>query len=369
MHVLICGGGVIGASIAYFLGRRGIRSTVFERGRLACAASGKSGGFLALDWCDGTPLAPPAWRSFALHAELARDMEGEWGYRRLTTYGRLAGNFGRRGGRHHLDWLLPGASVAPLLGSTETTAQVHPARFTEAMMRAAQALGAELRHGCVSDVMLGGDGAAVGIAVDGETVPGDSVVVAMGPWSILASAWLPLPAVYGLKGTASYSTPGRASRPKRCFANISRRTARRKTPRCSRAATARPMSAPFRARRHCLSTPWRSRPIPAPSSAWNAFAATFHLRLRQKESEARQACFRPVTHDGLPLIGAVPGVPAAFVATGHSVWGILNAPATGEAMAELIADGAARSVDLSPFNPGRLPPLDPARLKLASGRS
>ena len=66
---------------------------------------------------------------------------------------------------------------------------------------------------------------------------------------------------------------------------------------------------------------------------------------------ARQACYRPVTAHGLPLIGSVPGVAGAFVATGHSVWGILNAPATGEALAELIVDGAARTVDLSAFAP------------------
>jgi glycine/D-amino acid oxidase-like deaminating enzyme len=79
--------------------------------------------------------------------------------------------------------------------------------------------------------------------------------------------------------------------------------------------------------------------------------------------KARQACFRPVTEDGLPLIGAVPGIDGAYVATGHSVWGMLNAPATGEAMSELILDGAAHRVDLAPFAPGRLPPLDPARLR------
>ncbi len=66
----------------------------------------------------------------------------------------------------------------------------------------------------------------------------------------------------------------------------------------------------------------------------------------------------------MPLIGFVPGVAGAYVATGHSVWGILNAPATGEAMAELITEGAARTVDLSPFDPARLPPLDPARLRM-----
>jgi glycine/D-amino acid oxidase-like deaminating enzyme len=80
---------------------------------------------------------------------------------------------------------------------------------------------------------------------------------------------------------------------------------------------------------------------------------------------ARQACFRPVTEDGLPLIGKVPELDGAYVATGHSVWGILNAPATGEAMAELILDGTATTVDLSPFDPGRLPAFDPARLGMA----
>jgi glycine/D-amino acid oxidase-like deaminating enzyme len=78
---------------------------------------------------------------------------------------------------------------------------------------------------------------------------------------------------------------------------------------------------------------------------------------------ARQACFRPETEDGLPLIGKVPQIEGAYVATGHSVWGILNAPATGEALAELIADGVARSTDLRPFDPIRLRPLDPSLLR------
>src|SRR3979411_539 len=90
--------------------------------------------------------------------------------------------------------------------------------------------------------------------------------------------------------------------------------------------------------------------------------AAFSPTLASAEILARQACFRPVTSDGLPLIGPVPGVAGAYVATGHSVWGILHAPATGEAISELIVDGAAHTVDLSPFDPGRLAPLDPGRL-------
>jgi glycine/D-amino acid oxidase-like deaminating enzyme len=56
------------------------------------------------------------------------------------------------------------------------------------------------------------------------------------------------------------------------------------------------------------------------------------------------------------MIGPVPGARGAYVATGHGPWGMLNAPATGLALTELIADGAARSVDLRPFYPDRLPP-------------
>jgi glycine/D-amino acid oxidase-like deaminating enzyme len=57
-------------------------------------------------------------------------------------------------------------------------------------------------------------------------------------------------------------------------------------------------------------------------------------------------------------------VRGAYVATGHSVWGILNAPATGEAVAELLLDGET-TIDLSPFDPARLPVLDPRRLSMS----
>src|SRR2546429_2701902 len=85
-HVLVCGAGVVGASVAYFLARRGIAVTVVERSGVACAASGKSGGFLALDWCDDSPLGPLARASFALHADLAARLKSDYGYRRMDTY-------------------------------------------------------------------------------------------------------------------------------------------------------------------------------------------------------------------------------------------------------------------------------------------
>ncbi|MBI1735456.1 MAG: FAD-binding oxidoreductase [Candidatus Rokubacteria bacterium] len=64
-----------------------------------------------------------------------------------------------------------------------------------------------------------------------------------------------------------------------------------------------------------------------------------------------------LTDDGLPLIGRIRGLAGAYVATGRGPWGMLSAPATGLALAELIVDGAPSLLDLSPFDPARLPPV------------
>src|SRR2546425_8116219 len=82
-------------------------------------------------------------------------------------------------------------------------------------------------------------------------------------------------------------------------------------------------------------------------------AGRVSTRLAAARITRRQACYRPVTDDGLPLIGRVPGVKGAYVATGHGPWGMLNAPATGLALTELIADGAPKLLDLRAFDPAR----------------
>ncbi len=174
-----------------------------ERTRLASAASSKSGGFLALDRCDGTALEQLARRSFHLHARLAGELAGEWGYRPLTTYSGRArvAQTGHRHRRADRAWLSDVVRVEPCLGTNRTTAQVQPEQFTTAMMRAALANGAELHIGQATDLVLNTERAKIkGIVLKEEVIPCEAVVIAMGPWSRLASEWLPLPAVYGLKG-------------------------------------------------------------------------------------------------------------------------------------------------------------------------
>lgn len=64
------------------------------------------------------------------------------------------------------------------------------------------------------------------------------------------------------------------------------------------------------------------------------------------------AGLRPVTPDGLPVIGRLPDYENAFVATGHAMLGVTLAPATAAAVAELMCGGDAQA-DLRPFDPAR----------------
>ncbi|HWO71303.1 MAG TPA: FAD-dependent oxidoreductase [Actinomycetota bacterium] len=62
--------------------------------------------------------------------------------------------------------------------------------------------------------------------------------------------------------------------------------------------------------------------------------------------------FRPLTADGLPVIGPAPGVDGLILATGHGTLGFTQAPATGKVVAEL-AGGERPSVPIEAFRPDR----------------
>lgn len=61
---------------------------------------------------------------------------------------------------------------------------------------------------------------------------------------------------------------------------------------------------------------------------------------------------RPASGDGLPILGEVPGVTGAYLATGHGPTGLTLGPYSGKVAAELV-HGERPSVDLDPFRPSR----------------
>lgn len=59
---------------------------------------------------------------------------------------------------------------------------------------------------------------------------------------------------------------------------------------------------------------------------------------------------RPVTPDGLPIVGEVPGEPGLFLATGHGMLGVTLAPATAALLAPVVL-GERPADELAPFAP------------------
>jgi glycine/D-amino acid oxidase-like deaminating enzyme len=271
----------------------------------------------------------------------AEEIAEDWGYRRLDTYGGFAG-FRRRRSAYDLGWLSDDVTVAQALGSPETTAQVHPGQFTAALMRAAEAQGAELRLGRVTGITQY-EGRATGVEVDGNVVEGDAMVIAMGPWSILAACWLPVPAVFGLKGHSLVFDTGAKIPAEAAFLEYQERSGAVLTPELFPRTDGTTYVCAISSEEPLPVDPARVAPDPGAIARLEAMCSSMSPVLASAKILARQACYRPVTRDGLPLIGPVPGVAGAYIATGHSVWGILNAPATGEAMAELIVDGTAQA--------------------------
>ena len=321
-HVIVCGAGVVGASVAYFLARRGVRVTVVERSGVACAASGKSGGFLALDWCDGSPLGPLARESFALHAELARELGTDHGYRRMETFMLAARERGGRPGGHRVPapaWLDGEGTVIEALGTAETTAQVDPARFTAGAARSGAGPWRGAAAGCR------GEGAARRRRRPlGERRRhrrrGRCRRPGHGPVDGPRRRGLPLPRIRGLKGH-SVTLAAAGVPPHALFVDYRTADGQRFEPEIF----PRPGGEVY----VCgMADP---APLPASPDAVEVSedacavlaraAGRVSTHLASARVIRRQACYRPVTDDGLPLIGPVPGVAGAFVATGHGPGG------------------------------------------------
>ncbi len=232
------------------------------------------------------------------------------------------------------------------------------------MMKSAQDLGAKLHVGEAAALVRSADGAAVtGVSVGGDIIEADAVVIAMGPWSVLAAQWLRLPAVYGLQSPSLVYNTGTDVPADALFLECEGENGEQVSVELFPRGDGTTHITAFSDQRPLPVDPAAVAPDPAAIERLQAIAERLSPAFRPERVVARQSCFRPVTQDGLPLIGKVPGAAGAYVATGHSVWGILNAPATGEALAELIADGTARSTDLKPFDPNRMRALDPAMLR------
>jgi D-amino-acid dehydrogenase len=207
MQVIVVGAGVLGASVAYHLVRRGVGVTVFDRrhqGRATSAGAGIICPWLSAIEDDHYRAIASAGASYypRLVSYLREDGESELGYRRVGALVVPEGPSLLDGVEQKLavrkaDWpeigavrrLTPAQATALFPPLAETRAAVHiegaarvDGRFLNAaLLAAARKRGATLRDN--ADQILVSQGRVRGVRTEGATVEADVVVVTAGAWA------------------------------------------------------------------------------------------------------------------------------------------------------------------------------------------
>ncbi|KAM9894023.1 hypothetical protein OXX79_008971 [Metschnikowia pulcherrima] len=416
-HIVIVGAGIIGVCTAYFLVKhpkfdpKKHHISLVESKRVAGGASGKAGGLLAL-WAFPSQLVP---LSFELHQQLSDlyDGENEWDYRRLTTLS-IEGDISgvpdeapesdeeseedahadaieiRTGGEGKppkktlratkqanrklppdLTWMSEElVTGCHSLGGEDTTAQVHPYKFTNFLLRKAveESHGAlELILGKVNKVLYSMEtGGVTGIQYEPTSVKaaqldstqgpirleGDQVVLSVGPWT---SKILPDCPISGLRAHSITVAPyqDQSVSPYAIFTEY-------------KAAKGSYVSPEIYARKDevyvcgegdsAVDVPETTDDVEVVKSKCDDIfkqAGKMSPSLRKGKILKRQACYLPVLDvpsSSGPLIGET-NVENLYLCSGHSCWGINNAPGSGKIMSELLLEGRATSANISSLDP------------------
>ena len=339
--VAIVGGGIVGCAAAAFLAEAGARVELFERDRLAGAASGRNSG----------SIQHPFDRVLAdLHFETLRH------YRELEGF-RLpdepAGVLMLARERAALDseradigrlWpelaptLLAGSELhrlEPGLGPRlwacriETGYPVRPAAATLAFAERARRAGALLHEGRVAWPWLKA-GRARGLIAGHEHCAAGAVLVAAGPWAPEVidptRAWRPIVPLWGVVVEVELADPPRHVLEE---AGVKAVAGGEVGSLFSLVAADGAVSVG--------STFLREEPDPGPwAPALCQAGSPFVPALARAEVIRTRACARPQSLDGRPLVGPAPEVEGMWVAAGHGPWGLSAGPATARLAADAL---------------------------------
>jgi glycine/D-amino acid oxidase-like deaminating enzyme len=359
-RVAIAGAGIIGTSTAYYLAQNHDITAITlinVTGQVAPAASGKAGGFLALDWNDGTATGPLTRRSFALHQELSDRFGADTiQYRRLTCAAISASTSGvkpKAAKLRTVEWATGGANVRSL-GDESTIAQVHPRLLAEALGN--NTPGGTLVQGRVVGEAIDPDTGKFrgALLADGSVVDADALIYCCGPWSaniMLGVKYhsVVVPTTRVLSQSVFFQGHGDPE----VYVRPDQTAYCTGFPEPARTVTEAPGQEQVQ--------PDRIEAILNAVKACGGGGGDGNNELnldRDNEAVIQQACYLPTTDDGLPIMGQLDGKENVYVAAGHSCWGILLGPATGECMASLVATGkSTNAINLAPFRPQRYPQM------------
>jgi len=356
----------MGCSAAYWLSKEGYKVLVLEKEALAGGASGMA----SAHWrkaLEDERLSELAWLSFQLHQGLACVLPQESGidigYREQPM---IYPAFSAEEVENFKSWLsalrrydpsvrwLEGQAlweVEPHLnrdvlgGLVFQGAQVMAYRFVLALVEAAERRGMDLRHGEVVGLQSNG-GRVTGVQLrQGEIIATETVVLAMGPWSQRAAAWVGLKIpVYPVRGQIlELLVPDPQLHASLSYGDM---YLLHKVDGTTLAGTTYEQDSGF-----------ANHPTPAGLEA--IIDATVRMAPSLEEAQVADhiSGLRPASGDSLPLIGLIPGWQGLYIVSGHDRKGMGLSVISTRIIADLIVKGRS-PVPIEMFDPGRFGPME-----------
>jgi glycine oxidase len=365
--VVVVGAGVMGCGTAYWLSKEGYKVLVLEQEAIACGASGMAAAMLeavghGARLPTDDPLTALALAGFGLHQELGRTLSEEAGVdigykenpvlhpafsaQEVATLEPLALELQRQ--NPAVRWLEgqalwevePRVNRQALGALLSYQAQVLAYRFVLALARAAERRGMEIRHGEVVG-LDGHAGRVTGVRLRrGDLIPASTVVLAMGPWSQQAAAWvgLQLP-IYPVRGQLlELRVPDPQLQASIAYGGM---YLVHKADGITLAGTTEEHDSGF-----------VNQPTAAGRQAILEAALKMAPSLEEAQVVDQVSGLRPCSADRLPLIGPVPGWHGVYIVAGHFRSGMLLSAISTRIIADLITQGKS-AMPIEAFDPGR----------------
>ncbi|RFA19837.1 NAD(P)/FAD-dependent oxidoreductase [Subtercola boreus] len=381
MKVIVIGGGIIGAATARSLARRGIATTVLERGRnVGGTSSAGEGNLLLSDKGPGDELRLTQYSSTLwprVDAELADELGPGFPSVEFERKGGVVVATTAEGAQPLLDFAAAQRSAGVIAHAVQPNdarclephlnpditaavhypedAQVQPVIMTEALIASAMLSGAQFSE---NEAVLAGirnpQGALVGVTTTKRALYADAVIVASGPWSgeVAALLGVNLPV-----------------RPRRGMVLVTSRMPHRILHKVYDADYVGAVGSGEAALQtsSVVETTAAGTVLIGSSRQQVGFDSRLDVAvLRELAQKALRLFpflagipvmrsyggFRPFMPDHLPVIGPDPRLPGLWHATGHEGAGIGLSVATGALLADLLT-GVAPAIDVLPFSPSR----------------
>ena len=383
---VVIGGGIAGASTLYYLARMGLRNTVLlEKGELASGSTGDSAAMVRQHYSNEVSIRLVA-ESLRFFQEFADEFDGAEVFNGIgwlflcepDAREAFDENMARLKGLGVRTWEISAEDASEELPGLNTdgvgpvafepdSGYAEPRGTVDALVRKAETLGSETHtHTPATGLVVENDRVS-GVVTASGTISTPIVVNAAGPWAREVGGWagLDLPLELSREQDVVIRIPQGVPHLRRVVSNMVDRTYFR--PEGDGMLLAG------------VGHPKENEPVDPDDYRHEAdagFVEDVTGRLEHRlpdlagaEVVSSWAGLYTITPDWNMMVGAAPGVEGLYLAVGGSGHSFKLGPAIGRCLAELITDGKASTVDITPLRPERFDDDSPLRSTYGGNRA